>query len=148
MERILKILTVSPQKTTDKLTERLGTWISNHSKCGEWLSYEDKNGNFYARETYEDKEWIIYKRTSKGTQLTCIDTIQKYQQTKHSTPVRIHASARRIVYRELGVELKIDNELIVGPVEPFQQLLAEQPTWIRNLFFLVHIHFVYGLCVD
>ena len=37
------------------------------------------------------------------------------------------------MYRELGAELKIDDELIMGPVESFKQLLAEQPTWIRDL---------------
>ena len=113
-------------------------WCKNpnsddHSECGAWLSYQDRNRHFYARETHQDKVWIIYKRTSKGTQLTCIDTFQKYQPTKYSTLVRIHASAREIVYRELGAELKIKNELILGPVESFKQLLAEQPTWIQDL---------------
>ena len=37
------------------------------------------------------------------------------------------------MYRELGAEPKIDNALIVGPVESCKQLLAEQPTWIRDL---------------
>ena len=37
------------------------------------------------------------------------------------------------MYRELGAELKIDNELLVGPVESFKRLLAEQPTWIKDL---------------
>ena len=126
-------LTVSPTKTTNKLTERLGTWINDHSECGEWLSYQDRNGNFYARKSHKDKKSIIYKRTSKGTQLTCIDTIKEYQPTKHSIPVRIHTTARGTVYRELGAELKIDNELLVGPAESFKQLLVEQPAWIRDL---------------
>ena len=115
-KRILKILTVSPKKTTNKLTERLGTWINDYNEWEEWLSYHVRNGNFYARETHKDKEWIIYKRTNKGTQLTCIDTIQKYQPTKHSIPVRIHTSARGIVYRELGAELKINDASIMSPV--------------------------------
>ena len=85
------------------------------------------------RETHKDKEWIIYKRTSKGTQLTCIDTIQEYQPTKHSILVRIHTTARGTVYRELGAELKIDDELPVGLAESFEQLIAEQPAWIRDL---------------
>ena len=59
------------------------------------------------------------------------------QQT-HSIPVRIHTSVREIVYRELGAELKIDNELIVGPVESLQRLLVEQPIWIRDLVKFVH----------
>ena len=70
---------------------------------------------------------MIYERTNKGTQLTCIDTVQKYQPTKHSTPVRIHTSAGGMVYKELGAELKITEALIVGPVKSFQQLLPEQP---------------------
>lgn len=37
------------------------------------------------------------------------------------------------MYRELGAELKIDNELIVGPVESFKKLLTDQPAWIRDL---------------
>ena len=37
------------------------------------------------------------------------------------------------MYTELGAELKITEALIVGPVESFQQLLTEQPRWIRDL---------------
>ena len=73
---------------------------------------------------------MIYKRTNKGTQLTCIDTTQSYQPTKYSTPVRIHTSAGGKVYKELGAELKVTEEVTIGPVESFQQLLAEQPRWI------------------
>ena len=73
-------------------------------------------------------------------QLTCIDTIKEYQPTKHSIPVRIHKTARRTVYRELGAELKIDNELLVGPVESFKQILAEQPTWIREKAYSCNLH--------
>ena len=119
-KRILKLLTVSPRKTTNKLTEKLGKWIDDHSECGEWLSYQDRNGKFYARQDHTDKEWMIYERTNKGTQLTCINTIQTYQPTKYSTPVRIHTSAGGTVYKELGAELKITEALIVGPVESFQ----------------------------
>ena len=70
---------------------------------------------------------MIYKRTNKGSQLTCIDTVQTDKPTKYSTPVRIHTSAGGKVYTELGVELKIAEASIVGPVESFQQLLTEQP---------------------
>ena len=121
---------MSPRKTTNKLTERLGKWIDYHSECGEWLSYQDRNGKFYARQTLTDKEWMIYKRTNKGIQLTCIDTTQSYQPTKYSTPVQIHTSAGGTVY---GAELKITEAIPIGPVESFQQLLAEQPRWIRDL---------------
>ena len=38
------------------------------------------------------------------------------------------------MYTELGTELKINEALTVGPVESFQQLLAEQPRWIRDFF--------------
>ena len=76
---------------------------------------------------------MIYKRTNKRTQLTCIDTTQSYQPTKYSTPVRIHTFARGKVYKELGAELKVTEEVTIGPVESFQQLLAEQPRWIRDL---------------
>ena len=48
-KRILKLLTVSPRKTTNKLTEKLGKWIDDHSECEEWLAYQDRNGKFYAR---------------------------------------------------------------------------------------------------
>ena len=37
------------------------------------------------------------------------------------------------MYRELGAEQKIDNELQAGSVEPFKQLIADQPAWIRDL---------------
>ena len=93
-KRILKTLTILPKTTTNRLTERLGTRINDNSECGKWLSYQDRNRNFYAGATHKDKEWIIYKRTSKETQLTCIDTIKEYQPTKHSIPVRIHTTAR------------------------------------------------------
>ena len=129
-KRILKLLTVSPKETTNKLNERLGKWIDYHSECGEWLSYQDRNGKFYARQAHTDKEWMIYKRTNKGTQLTCIDTTQSYQPTKYSTPVRIHTSAEGTVYKELGAELKVTEAVPIGPVESFHQLLVEQPRWI------------------
>ena len=70
--RILKILTPSPKITTDKQKKRLGKWIDSNNECGKWLSYQDRNGNFYTRESHKDKEWIVYKRTNKGSQLTCI----------------------------------------------------------------------------
>ena len=76
---------------------------------------------------------MIYERTNKGTQKIYIDTLQKYQPTKHGNPVWIHTSARGSVYTELGAELKINEALIVGPAESFQQLLAEQPRWIWDL---------------
>ena len=126
-KRILKTLTSFPKTTINKLTKRLGKWINTHSKCGKRLSYQDENDNFYARATHKDKEWIVYKRTNKGTQLTCIDTIKEYQPTKHSIPVQIYTAARGTMYRELGAELKIDDELPVGPVESFKQLIANQP---------------------
>ena len=73
------------------------------------------------------------KRTNKGTQLTCVDTIKEYQPTKFSIPVWIHTSARGKVYRKLGAELKIDNDLPKGPVKSFEQLLVDQPAWISDL---------------
>ena len=33
------------KKTTNKLTKKLGKWIDDHSECGEWLSYQDRNGS-------------------------------------------------------------------------------------------------------
>ena len=81
-KRMLKIFTLSPKTTTNKLTKRLGRWINTHSEYGKWLSYQDGNGNFYARESHKDKEWIVYKRTNKGKQLTCIDMIKEYHPTK------------------------------------------------------------------
>ena len=38
-----------------------------------------------------------------------------------------------MLYRELGVELKINNELPESPAEPFEQLIIDQPSWIRDL---------------
>ena len=57
----------------------------------------------------------------------------EYQPTKHSVPIRIHTAARRTIYRELGAELKIDNELLEGPVESFKQLIVDHPPWIKDL---------------
>ena len=73
---------------------------------------------------------MIYNRTNKGKQLTCIETVQKYKSTKHSTLVQIYTSARGIMYKESGAELKINDNLIVCPVESFKQLLAKQIRWI------------------
>ena len=49
-KRILKMLTLFPKTNTNKLTKRLGKWIYAHSECGKWLSYQDRNRNFYAIE--------------------------------------------------------------------------------------------------
>ena len=65
------------------------------------------------------------KQKNKGTQLTCINTIKDNQPTKHSVSVCIHRSAKGTVYSELGAELKIDNELSVGPSEVFEQLIVD-----------------------
>ena len=46
--------------------------------------------------------------------------VKEYQPTKRSIPVQIHTAARGTVYREFGAELKIDNELPVGPAESFK----------------------------
>ena len=130
--RILKILTSAPKTTTNRLQQRLGNWINTHSKCGQWLSYQDKNGKFYARESHEDTEWKIYERTNRGTQLKCIDTTEEYQPIKHSTPVQIHISAGGKIYKELGAELQIDKKIPEDPAESFEQLLVDQPAWISD----------------
>ena len=100
--------------------------VETHSECGKCLTYQERNGSFYAQETHEDTEWKVYKRTNKGTQLTCIDTAKEYQPTKYSTPVRIHPSAGGKIYRELGPKLEMDKELPAGPDESFEQLITDQ----------------------
>lgn len=127
------MLTPTPNTKTDKLQQKLGKWINSHSECGKWLLYQDQNENLYSRETHEDIGQKVNRRTNKGTQLTCINTTKEYQPTKYSTPVRIHASAREKIYRELGAELKIDKELPEGPSKIFEQLLADQTEWVRDL---------------
>ena len=116
------MLTSAPKTTTNRLQQKLGNWIDTHSKCGQWLSYQDRNGKFYARESHGDTEWKIYERTNRGTQLTCINTTEEYQSTKHSIPVQIHTSAGGKIYKELGAQFKIDKELPEGPAESSEQL--------------------------
>ena len=134
--RILKILTSAPTTKTKKLKQRIGKLTNTHSKSDQWLSYQDRNGKFNAREFRKDTEWEIYEHTNRGTQLTCIDTTKEYQPTKYSTPVRIHTSAGGKIYKDLGEELKtstINENVPIGPAELFEQLLAEQPAWISNI---------------
>ena len=85
------------------------------------------------RGSHKNTEWKVYKRTKKGTQLICINTTAEYRPTEHSVPVRIHASVGGKIYRELGAELKIEDELPEGPAESFEQLIVDQPAWIRDL---------------
>ena len=85
--RILKMLTSAQTTKTNNLKQRLGKWTDTHSKSGQWLSYQDSNGRFYARESHQDTELEIFEQTNRGTQLTCIDTTKEYQPTKYSTPV-------------------------------------------------------------
>ena len=121
--RILKVLTSAPKTTTNKLKQRLGKWIDTHSECGQWLSYQDRNGKFYVRESHKDTEWKIFERTNRGTQLTCIDTTKEYQPTKYSTPVRIHTSAGGKIYKDLGAELEtntINEDVLMGQAESFE----------------------------
>ena len=118
--RILKILTSAPKRKTCKLKQRLEKWTNTHSESGQWLSYQDRNGKFYARESHKDTEWKIFERTNRETQLTCIDTTKEYQPTKYSTPVRIHTTAGGKIYTELGAELEtttIDEDVQMGPAE-------------------------------
>ena len=75
----------------------------------------------------------IYKRTNNGTQLTCIDKTSKYKPTKYSIPVQVCASSRGDIYTEVGAELEINEVLPAGPIDSFDQLLASQATWIRDL---------------
>ena len=136
--RILKFLTTAPtsQTTTNRLQQKLGMWMTTHSENGQWLSYQDSNNKFYARETHGDTEWKILKRTNGGTQLTCVDTTTEYQPTKYSTPVRIHTTVGGKIYKELGAELETttrDDDVPIGPEESFKQLLAEQPRWTSDL---------------
>ena len=114
------IISQENHKQANKLTKRLGKWSNAHSECGKWLSYQDRNGNFYAIETHEDKEWIVYKQTHLGRQLTCIETIKEYQPTKHSIPVQIYTTVKGTVYRVLGAELKIDDKLPTCQAESFK----------------------------
>ena len=81
------MLTPTPKTITNKLQWKVGKWIDTHSECGKWLSYQDQNGKFYGIESHKDTEWKVYECTNKGTQLTCIDIIEVYQQKKHSIPV-------------------------------------------------------------
>ena len=72
------MLTPSPMTTTDKLTKKLlGKWINTHRDGGQWLSYQDQNGNFYTRMSHKDTEWKVYERMNKCTQLKCIDTAKE-----------------------------------------------------------------------
>ena len=126
-KRILKMVTPSPKANTQKLTKRPGKWIDTHSESRQWLLYKDHAGNFYSRGSHDDTEWKVYKRTKKGTQLTCIKATAEYQPTKHSIPVRTHTSAGGKIYRELGAGLKIDDESLEGPAESSKQLIVDQP---------------------
>ena len=92
-KRILKLLTPTPKTKTNKFQQKLGKWTDTHRECGKWLSYQDQNGSFYARETHEDIKLKVYKCTNKGTQLICTDTTKDYQPIKYSILVRIHTSA-------------------------------------------------------
>ena len=53
----------------------------------------------------------------------------------YSTPVRILTSVQSTIYTdtELGAELEINKELPAGPIELFNQLLASQEKWTRDL---------------
>ena len=135
----MKLLTITPVAkniTKNRLQQQLGEWRDAHSESGRWLSYQDVNKKFYARETHEDKEWKIFERTKRKTQLTCVDTIEEYQRTKYSIPVRIHTTAGGKTYKELGAELEItavDAKALIGAPESFERLLAEQPGWVSDL---------------
>ena len=121
------MLTLSPKIATNKLKEKLGKFIDTHSECDQLLSYQDQNGNFYARVSHKDTEWKVYESTNKDTHLTLIDTTKEYRPTKHSITVWINTSAGGKIYKELRAELKIDKELPEGPAECFEQLWANQP---------------------
>ena len=60
LRRTQKMLTPTLNTKTRKLQQKLEKWIGTHSKFGKWLSYQDQNVNFYARETHER-----YRMTSK-----------------------------------------------------------------------------------
>ena len=80
-KRILKLLTTAPtsRTATNRLQQKLGMWSTTHSESDQWLSYQDRDNKFYARETHDDKVWKILKRTNGRTQLTCVDTTTEYQ---------------------------------------------------------------------
>ena len=59
-----------------------------------------------------------------------IDTITEFKPTKHSTLVQVTATARG---KELGAEVITHGELPVGPIKSFDQLIAVQAIWIRDL---------------
>ena len=136
--QILKPRTTVPtsRTTTNRLQQKLGMWKSTHSESGRWLSYQDSNKKFYARETHDNKVWKICKRTNGKTQLSCVDTTTEYQPTKYSIPVQINTTAGGKIYNELGAELvatTVDENVTIRPAELFEQLLAKQPRWISDL---------------
>ena len=67
IEKAIENANKTPKTTMNKLKQRLGKWLEVHSEFGQWLSYQDNNGQFYVKETHEDTAWIVYKRTNKGT---------------------------------------------------------------------------------
>ena len=67
--------------------------------------------------------WNIWHN---GTQLTCIDTTEKYKPTKYSTSARVRATIGGYIYKALGAELLIYDVLPVGPIELFDHLLVSQ----------------------
>ena len=70
-KRILKLLTSAPTTRTNRLQQKLGMWTNTHSKSSQWLSYQDRNGKFYARETHKDTEWKIFERPNDLASMEC-----------------------------------------------------------------------------
>ena len=105
-------------------------WKTTHSESGQWLSYQDSDNKFYTRETHDDKEWKILKRTNGVTQLTCVDTTTEYQPTKYSIPVRIHTTAGGKIYEELGAELETTTNRLQQNLGMWKGTHSESSQWL------------------
>ena len=85
------------------------------------------------------RECLIKTQNGKYMNVQKSYTINMYQYhrqiptTEHSFPVQIHTSVGEETFKELGAELKINKESPQGPVLSFDQLLVDQPSWIRDL---------------
>ena len=128
--------TLTTRSSPTRLKQKLGKWYQSHSKSGRWLAYQEED-KIYAKLIHSETEWNIYTRWNKSSQLSCVNTTATYTPTSTSIPVKVRISAGGKIYSELGAELIIQDELPIGPIITFQDLINNQVKWIRDLLVFV-----------
>jgi hypothetical protein len=136
--RVLKTFTINTiTGNSRKLTTSLASWTENHSKSGQWESYQSKDKKIYKyKKGSEEKPQYWEQYTKHGTQLR-LETVVEYKNFSptEGTPIEIGSLTNGKSYSNMIKEIRQKEQ----PKKTYAQMvnwnnfLLSQPSWIQAL---------------